>query len=101
MATIVTFAESRKLAESIVKSLKAHVNEELVKGIRDMRRNILVLKTPGRPAVLIETGFITNPLDRKRLVTEEYQEEIAKGIAKGIVNYFFSSWRKNQVGVEA
>jgi N-acetylmuramoyl-L-alanine amidase len=90
MATTVTFVESARLAKAIVDSLKAHVNEDLVNGIRDMRRNILVLKTPGRPAVLIESGFLTNPKDRRRLVQNWYQEEIAKGIARGIVRYFES-----------
>jgi N-acetylmuramoyl-L-alanine amidase len=90
MATTVTFAESSRLAEAIVESLKAHVNDELINGIKDMRRNIVVLKTPGRPAVLIECGFLTNPTDRKRLTKYWYQEEIAKGIAQGIERYLDS-----------
>ena len=90
LATTVTFAESSRLAEKIVKSLKAHVNDEIAVNIRDMQRNIVVLKTPGRPAVLVESGFLTNPVDRKRLITQWYQEEIAKGIAKGIVGYLES-----------
>jgi len=90
MATTVTFAESSRLARAIVESLKAHVNDELVNGIKDMRRNILVLKTPGRPAVLVECGFLTNPIDRKRLTRYRYQDEIAKGIAQGIVRYLNS-----------
>jgi N-acetylmuramoyl-L-alanine amidase len=87
MATTVTFAESSRLAEAIVDSLKAHVNDELINGIRDMRRNIVVLKTPGRPAVLIESGFLTNSLDRRRLTKRWYQEEVARGIAQGIERY--------------
>ena len=90
MSTTVTFVESAKLAEKIVNDLKAHVNDNLINGIKDMKRNIVVLKTPGRPAVLVETGFLTNSRDRKRLVQTWYQEEIAKGIAKGIVDYFDS-----------
>ncbi|WP_456436444.1 N-acetylmuramoyl-L-alanine amidase family protein [Thermovibrio ammonificans] len=90
LSTTVTFAESAKLARAIVESLKAHVNDELINGIKDMRRNIVVLKTPGRPAVLIESGFITNPLDRKRLVEPWYQDEIARGIARGIEHYLDS-----------
>ncbi len=90
MATTVTFAESSRLAQAIVESLKAHVNDELINGIKDMHRNIVVLKTPGRPAVLIECGFLTNPIDRRRLVKEWYQEEIAKGIAQGIERYLTS-----------
>ncbi len=90
LSTTVTFVESAKLAESIVRSLRAHVNEEIVNGIKDMKRNIVVLKTPGRPAVLVESGFITNATDRKRLIQTWYQEEIAAGIARGIVSYFES-----------
>ncbi|WP_457570186.1 N-acetylmuramoyl-L-alanine amidase family protein [Desulfurobacterium sp.] len=90
LSSTVTFVESKRLAESIVKRLKANTNENLVKGIKDMQRNILVLKTPGRPAVLIETGFMTNRKDRHRLVQSKYQWEIARGIAEGIKDYLHS-----------
>ncbi len=90
MATTVTFAESSRLARYIVDNLKAQVNDDLINGIKDMHRNIVVLKTPGRPAVLIESGFLTNSLDRRRLTKRWYQEEIAKGIARGIEEYLNS-----------
>ena len=35
------------------------------------------------PATLVECGFLTNPNDRKALVTDEYQVKIAKAIASG------------------
>jgi len=40
------------------------------------------------PAVLVETGYITHPKEKKRLFNTRYQEAIAKGIAEGISNYF-------------
>jgi len=40
------------------------------------------------PSVLVETGYITHPAERKRLFDPHYQEAIAKGIAEGISNYF-------------
>jgi len=40
------------------------------------------------PAVLVETGYITNPKEKKRLFDPRYQEALAKGIAEGISNYF-------------
>lgn len=40
------------------------------------------------PACLIETGFLSNQEEREKLVTEEYQEQIAEGIAQGIELYF-------------
>ena len=40
------------------------------------------------PSCLIETGFLTNTDERNKLVTEEYQEQIAAGIVRGIDYYF-------------
>lgn len=40
------------------------------------------------PACLIEAGFLTNPEERARLVTPEYQEQVAEGIVRGIEYYF-------------
>jgi N-acetylmuramoyl-L-alanine amidase len=39
------------------------------------------------PAVLIETGYISNPMERKRLFDPRYQDKMAKGIAEGIAGY--------------
>lgn len=40
------------------------------------------------PACLIETGFLSNEEERSLLLTQEYQEELAAGIAEGIELYF-------------
>ncbi len=40
------------------------------------------------PACLIETGFLSNQEERNKLITEEYQEQIAEGIVQGIDYYF-------------
>ncbi len=39
------------------------------------------------PAILIEVGYISNPVERKRLFSPLYQEKIADGIVKGIIRY--------------
>ena len=43
------------------------------------------LKIPG---VLIELGFLSNSYERNMLITEEYQEELANMITKGIIEYY-------------
>jgi len=43
------------------------------------------LKIPG---VLIECGFISNPKEREKLTTSEYQQQIAQAITKGVSLYF-------------
>ena len=43
------------------------------------------------PAILIETGYLTNPMEVKRLFNPLYQERLAKGIANGIKAYFIKN----------
>lgn len=40
------------------------------------------------PACLVETGFLSNADERAKLITPEYQEQIASGIVQGIDYYF-------------
>jgi len=47
-----------------------------------------VLKAPDIPSILVETAFISNPDEEKRLKDEAYQEKIAAAIASGIRSYF-------------
>ena len=47
-----------------------------------------VLKAPDVPSILIETAFISNPEEELRLTDDNYQDQIAQAILKGIRNYF-------------
>ena len=40
------------------------------------------------PAVLVEVGFVSNPMEAKRLVSRKYQKKLAMGLADGIERYF-------------
>ena len=61
-------------------------------GRRHKRRieqaGFLVLKSPDIPSILIETGFLTNPTDAKRLSNSKHQEQVARAILDGILRYF-------------
>ena len=46
-----------------------------------------VLRGAGMPAVLLETGFVTNANESKLLTSQAYQQRIASAMAEGIVNY--------------
>ena len=48
----------------------------------------LVLKSPDIPSLLIETGFISNPTEARRLSQAGYQNEMAKAVFNGLVDYF-------------
>jgi N-acetylmuramoyl-L-alanine amidase len=47
-----------------------------------------VLKAPDIPSILIETAFISNPEEEKRLNDEAYQHKMADAIMAGIRRYF-------------
>lgn len=47
-----------------------------------------VLKVPSIPSILIETAFISNPEEEKRLLSGDYQARLAGAIARGIKTYF-------------
>jgi len=47
-----------------------------------------VLKSPDIPSVLVETAFISNPSEERRLNDEDYQEKLAQSILGGIKDYF-------------
>ena len=47
-----------------------------------------VLKAPDIPAVLIETGFLSNPEEARLLSTPQFQRKIAEAISLGIDAYF-------------
>ena len=46
-----------------------------------------VLKAPDIPSILVETAFISNPLEERRLADADYQEQIAQAIYTGIRHY--------------
>jgi N-acetylmuramoyl-L-alanine amidase len=47
-----------------------------------------VLKAPDVPSILVETAFISNPEEEKRLNDEDYQDKMAEAILRGIKGYF-------------
>ena len=47
-----------------------------------------VLKAPDIPSVLVEAAFISNPEEEKKLITEEYQNQVADALMRGISAYF-------------
>lgn len=52
------------------------------------RAGFLVLKSAGIPSILVETGYISNPEEERRLNEPGYQHELAGAILAGIRSYF-------------
>src|SRR3546814_10064870 len=47
-----------------------------------------VLKAPDVPSVLVEMGFLSNPVDRKNLHSPAFRDRLAEGRARSVDNYF-------------
>ena len=73
---------SKQMASTILKKA-AKSADALSRGVKS--GNLLVTRKSVMPANLIEIGFINNPDELAKLITDEYQDKIATGIAEGIL----------------
>ena len=80
-----TITDSMKLAKQVLNEL-GDINE-LHRG-RVEQAGFAVLKSPDIPSILVETAFISNPSEERRLNDNNYQTKIAKAILAGIKHYF-------------
>jgi N-acetylmuramoyl-L-alanine amidase len=81
--------ESSKLAYDIQKGMLDTLSPGFtpVKDLGVKQAPFYVLIGANMPAILLETGFITNPVERKRLQSSEYLETLAAGMVAGIRQY--------------
>ena len=81
--------ESSRLAthvhDSITKGLRKHYSKIRDKGVK--QAPFYVLLGAQMPAVLVETAFISNPRECKRLTNATYQTRLCEGIVAGIKAY--------------
>jgi len=78
----------------------SRVQHQLVDNLNLSNRGVkqdgfLVLYKTAMPAVLIETGFISNPKDEKFLLSEKGQDQMAEAIFKSLRDYHGGAERKN------
>ncbi|MFY9478752.1 MAG: N-acetylmuramoyl-L-alanine amidase [Aquabacterium sp.] len=85
MSTTAQIKDSLKLGKSVLGHLgkvgKLHKP-------RVEQAGFAVLKAPDIPSILVETGFISNPEEERKLQDESYQNELADALATGITRYF-------------
>lgn len=55
------------------------------------RANFVVLRSPDVPSILVETAFISNPTEEKRLNDPKHRSKLATAIVAGIRDYFSTS----------
>jgi len=79
---------SASAAERVVSALE---------GVGEMRRaqvqraGFVVLKSPAIPSMLVETAYISNPAEERRLRSATQQARLADAIASGVRSYFLQN----------
>lgn len=83
-----TINDSLKLGKAVLGNIgeinKLHKNHVEQAGFA-------VLKSPDIPSILVETAFISNPEEEKKLVNDAYQDKLVDSILSGIKKYFASN----------
>ena len=55
------------------------------------RANFVVLRSPDVPSILVETAFISNPVEERKLLDPAHQNQLARAVMGGVRNYFEST----------
>jgi N-acetylmuramoyl-L-alanine amidase len=72
------------------------------------RAGFIVLKSRDMPAMLVETAYISNPVEERKLRSADYQRKLASAIQAGVVAFFrlhppegtlYARQRREAVGV--
>lgn len=79
--------ESAVLAEAIRKSIVSSLQPENHRENKEAEKSIYLLYHCQVPAVLVECGFLSNPAEADKLVTENYQNDMAAAIYNGLIDY--------------
>jgi N-acetylmuramoyl-L-alanine amidase len=80
-----SITSSMHAAERVLRTLNT-VNE--VRKPKVQQAGFLVLKSPDIPSMLVETAFISNPGDERRLRQDGYRAKLAEAIFRGVHDYF-------------
>jgi len=80
-----TMKASEEMARQVLAGLKrlgkTHKNEV-------ERANFVVLRSPDVPSMLVETAFISNPDEERKLNDPAHQKQLARAILDGVTGYF-------------
>ncbi|MEZ4489272.1 MAG: N-acetylmuramoyl-L-alanine amidase [Cyanobacteriota/Melainabacteria group bacterium] len=78
---------SDELADTIHRTVVNADGLDVTDAGKSSKKAFHVIRKPKSPAVLLETGFLTNDRDRANLSKPEYRDDMAKRIALGIARY--------------
>ena len=88
------------LSQNASLSMSLDVGDEILdelSGFTHLRKRrvqqapFLVLKSPDIPSLLIETAFISNPEDERKLSSQQHQQRLATAVVSGVRDYFYAN----------
>lgn len=81
---------SAYLADYLQNSLNNHIKKHINKNAVHMpvKSNFFILRNSEIPGVIVETGFMSNPQEKKLLQDDSYRMRLAQAICKGVETYF-------------
>ena len=93
-SVLIDLSQNASLSASL--EVGSHVIREMSKVAKMHRRTVqqaglLVLKSPDMPSILVETAFISNPSEEKKLRDKSHQGRLASAILAGVRNYFYTN----------
>jgi N-acetylmuramoyl-L-alanine amidase len=88
MAQAEVLNDSAKLALDVQRRLNA-LPQVPDRGVK--QAPFVVLTGATMPAILVEVGFLTNPEEAARLADSSYQDQLARAVAEGILDYLGGS----------
>lgn len=80
-------SQSKELAEKIQNSIIENIE---IKNDGIFERSFVLTRPSEMPAVLIECGYMINPIEYEMLIDETYQKAFATAIKKGLEDFFIS-----------
>lgn len=84
-----TAPRSKKLADLIHNGVAQRIAKRFQINDRGVKPALFfVLALTKRPAVLLEAGFISNDKEVKKILSDDFQEAYAEGVARGLQEYF-------------
>lgn len=79
----------KNLAASVKNSIKEMADPDNIREIKHSEE-YYILKKSNVPGIIVECGFLTNPEEEAKLLSNEYQTKMAQAIGTGIINFLES-----------
>lgn len=81
--------------------LAGEINQAIIDVLRIKSQEVVglplaILAGAARPAVLIEVGYLSNPQEERRLLSQAYRDAVTKALVKGLNAY--QQWVKSRLG---